>query len=488
MQCRLERDELTSVKKLRQLRDENIETRPIDFFVGDIPWTDTIAAEIIQTFEFYAHQRWNEGSFHVSSADTGAHLFQRVLHVAVQNRLFRGYRFCATHNNTSPNLELSFANSLADVMRNGTDVERITIQCFDISSAAASILARGLIHDDSHSTYSGLRELVFDGNRFVMEAEVGHSAVQLASGLSRNKSLCRLALTGAFLYDSTLKVLFDSVIGHPQLQALQVTFSDFGPETISSVQRMLSSPSCQVQELELSHLVSLSAAIPTRTFNMQAFVLRLPINHSLRSLTLSKQELRDFDVNLLLKNLWKLPKLRTLNLQLNRIQDFVVATQNLLDSPTAAGAAAARTTALSTSRLRTLNLDYNECFANEKNTRTPFENDRTRVAILRLLDAFPQLGYLGNDFIQLVEDSSNGCGDGVEWPIPVNVQHRMDMNRSGGHLLHDLHSSSSFPLSLWPLVLARANDTWRGRPSRQANICYHFLREGPAFGARNALS
>lgn len=482
--CNFQTDEIKNIDKLRELRNKNI-TTPIDFFVGGVSWTETIADDIIQTFQFYSSRRWNEGRFHISSAvQTFAH-FRRVLETAVQNRLFRRLRFCATHNCASSDLDPACANFLADVLRNGRDLERVTLQDFEISNTAASILAKGLIHDGQASNNDvlvGPRELVFDGNRFAIEQVEGHSAVHLASGLKRNTTLRLLAFRGSYLYDSTLALLVQSLIGHPTLKALHVTFSDFGPETISSLQRLLSSPYCQLQELELSNLVSLSDT-PTRLFDIQNFIFRMPINHSLRSLSLMKQELTDFDVNLLLQNLFKFPELRTLNLQLNRIRDLATVTKNFTASSTQPP-----TFPPNNKRLRSLNLDYNDCFAINRRTTTKLDDDRTRTAILRLLAVFPQLGDLGNDFLQAVEDStsrSKGGADGML--VPFSVQHRMDMNRCGEHLLR---AESTLPLSAWPFVLAKVNNTWKNNNSlsRQANVQYHLLREGPAFGAREALS
>jgi hypothetical protein len=137
-------------------------------------------------------------------------------------------------------------------------------------------------------------------------------------------------------------------------------------------------------------------------------------------------------------------------------------------------------TSSTTSRLRTLNLDYNECFVKYRKATTKLDNDKgTIIAILRLLEVFPRLGYLGNDFSQALDDSSGAGRRSIGGFLPLSaLQHQMDMNRCGAHLLRvepqesSSLSSSSLPLSVWSLVLAKAND----------------MRDGPAFGAREALS
>jgi hypothetical protein len=157
--------------------------------------------------------------------------------------------------------------------------------------------------EDDDCSCLGPHELVFDGNRFTIGSSgEGHAVVRLASGLARNTTLRLLSLRGSYHYDRTLEQLIQSLIGHPILEVLQVAFSDFGPATISSVQRLLSSPHCQLQELELSNIVSLSDT-STRIFDIQTFILRMPVNRSLQTLILTKQELTDLDVNFLLQSL-----------------------------------------------------------------------------------------------------------------------------------------------------------------------------------------
>ena len=81
-------------------------------------------------------------------------------------------------------------------------------------------------------------------------------------------------------------------------------------------------------------------------------------------------------------------------------------------------------------------------------------------------------------------------------PIPPLVEHQLDMNRAGGFLLHHHvdNDRKVLPLSAWSLVLERTNRVLYYPPHpcptprrRQANVIYHLLREGPAFGGRFAL-
>lgn len=453
--------ESQNITKLRQLQRENIAT-PIDFFVGGIPWTERLTSEIIETFQFYGNKRWNEGRFHTSLGLIESVRFHRAIYVAIQSGLFRRLRFGGSRSGSS-NLGKAYATTLAEVFRNAVLLDRVTIYDFDISHDAASILVEGLVHENVLDTL-GPRELVFDGNRFTSQPLEGDTtasssaAIHLATGLARNKTLELLTLKNSYLDDETLALLFQSLVGHPSIQTLLITFSDFGPETIQSLQNLLSHPTCQLHHLELSNHVAISR-MSRRSFDMFTFILSMPVNNSLKCLCLTKQGLTDKDVNMLLQNLWRFPQLTTLDLQLNQILDLDNVTRNLCSS--------------SSCQLRALNLDYNDCFV-EMNLPTQLLTEGygpTSIALVRLLQLFPQLAYLGQEFLQMVE-----CGT----IFPPIVQHHVDMNYCGGFLLH-----REVPLSLWPLVLGKAKEL--ERPSRQANVLYHLLRDGPAFCGRDSL-
>lgn len=455
--------ESQNIEKLRQLRNENIPT-PIDFFVGGVPWTERLTTEIMNTFQFYAGRQWNEGRFHTSLGLIETVRFHRVLLVIIQSGLFRRLRFGGSRSGSS-NLGKAYATSVAEILQNAVNLDRVTVYDFDISSIAASILATGLIHENPLDEL-GPRSLVFDGNRFLSEpieddnAVLGsNAALYLATGLAQNKTLNQLTLKNSYLDDTTLSVLFESLTGHPSMKILQVTFSDFGPETIRTLQGLLSHEDCQLEHLELSNHVAISRMSP-RSFDMSTFILTMPLNQSLQCLSLTKQGLMDKDVNLLLQNLSKFPNLTTLDLQLNQILDLEIVTNSLcIDTG---------------SHLRSLNLDYNDCFVelNIPTQLTEYCYDPTSTSLLRLLEIFPKLAHLGQEFLQLVD-----CGS----IFPSIIQHHVDMNQCGGFLLQH----SDIPLSVWPLVLAKVMEL--DRPSRQANVLYHLLREGPAFCGRDAL-
>jgi hypothetical protein len=64
------------------------------------------------------------------------------------------------------------------------------------------------------------------------------------------------------------------------------------------------------------------------------------------------------------------------------------------------------------------------------------------------------------------------------------TEHYLDLNRSGRILLSGNVSRPGIPLSVWPVVLQRANELFQENGRRQANVLYHLLN-GPAFRARD---
>lgn len=484
-----------NVNKLRQLRSENITTE-IDFFVGEIAWTEKVVSEIIKTFHYYEGRRWNEGRFHTSLGLIETLRFHRVLQAAVQSRLFRKLRFGGSRAGSS-NLGTAYATTLAYVFRNAVALDRVTLFDFDISSEAASILALGLIHDDDEDDandhqegWRGPRELVLEGNRFLWEPPSNeymtcqNAAVHLAMGLSRNKKLELLSLRNTYLDDTTLSILLQSIRGHATLKTLQVTFCDFGPFSMHSLQDVLSDRDCHLQELELSNHVAISR-MSHRSFDMSTFLSTPIVNTSLTSLHLTKQGLTDRDVHLLLQNLCRFQNLTHLDLQLNQIWDLskVVVLETTPDAPHSNHHHIH-------GQLRHLDLDYNDCFVElttptttshteavvqdggPTNTPTPAT---TFLAMVELLHRFPRLACLGQEFRQLLDGS--GGNDYTRY-----LQHCLDMHQCGGFLLTS--SRDQIPISLWPLILAKSREL--DLPSRQANVLYHMLREGPAFCGRDS--
>lgn len=66
------------------------------------------------------------------------------------------------------------------------------------------------------------------------------------------------------------------------------------------------------------------------------------------------------------------------------------------------------------------------------------------------------------------------------------LQHYLDVNSCGRLLLEGTQCITPIPISVWPIVLARANTVgqcWNGGDSRRANIIYYLLH-GPALAAR----
>jgi hypothetical protein len=174
----------------------------------------------------------------------------------------------------------------------------------------------------------------------------------------------------------------------------------------------------------------------------------------LKYLNLSQTGLSDADLGNLVEGLSTCPRLETFHLSSNTLTHNGLELLALQPLPSA---------------LRRLSLHG-----------TDFDKEKRPRLMLRLLQDNPQLwSILGWD---------DGAGD----VLGGEILHFMDLNQSGRILLGK--DQSSVPLSLWPLVLERANGLFVGpqyarlpkppeKPVRRANAIFHLL-QGQAFMQR----
>jgi hypothetical protein len=98
-----------------------------------------------------------------------------------------------------------------------------------------------------------------------------------------------------------------------------------------------------------------------------------------------------------------------------------------------------------------------------------FDKEEVACHILTLFEEHPQLWDDG------------GCWGTSESPIHRKIQHFKDLNRGGRILL--AHDGGAIPLSVWPIVLARANTMPFVSKEGKPNLIYHLL-QGPALMQR----
>jgi len=448
------------VEKLRRLR-ENRFPKEIDFVVHRIPWTERIASEMIETFQYYSDCkiRWHEGFFYDSDVTEP---FFSVVKAAARIKLFKKLQFTNELTMEHP-LGLEFAAIMADVFREGRHLDRISIHNFEVSATAMQILSTGL-QTQSNECLSP-RELVFSYNQWIGRDANGGTkgpAHYLAEALASNRTLVSLSLNNAHLDDASLAVIVEALIGHPSLETLQIDSCEYGRCSIEAVGQLLSSGSCRLVELNLQNHYQGSDESQS-CMRMEYFVQALPNrNPSLTSLDISEHdEIEEEDANLLLRNLWKLPNLRSLDLSDNGVSDFVSLAKNLERATPA-------------SRLRVLDLDDNDCVEQLLDLKVAEESAHLEQALLQILEVFPELGYMGEDFASAID-----CAG-----VPTTVGQTLDRNRCFGLLAR----GGTIPLSVWPLVIAKADKDrfLRHKPSWKATILYEMI-QGPAFGGRGSV-
>jgi hypothetical protein len=442
--------------------------RELDVTMRDICFTERLAVAVMDIFGCY-DARWHEIYF--TGCDQNWH-FSLVL--AKVGAAFQNIRLdnedgmeTLDHYGVKEDMTAHTASALKHLLQNSRQFDRLAIANYKITIEAAAILSEGLKKSSGASSPGliGPKALLFCvifGQ--TAEGEGKDSISYLADGLSQNKTLQSLTLSDTILDDSRLSWIVQALTGHPCLQELSLVYNQFGETTMVALQGLLSCPSCKLMHLDLSrHLFPFAE---NRRFRLGPLIRGLQNNHSLQALDLSEnwrsddiiEDNKDEDIREILIMLWQCPNLVSIDLSDNAIRNLGIF-QNQVSTATD-----------KKSRLRRLDLDDNLVVTDLFEGKLVVKTGAV-LSLVPLLERNPELGDLGQDFMNLVDADS----------FPPQVQHLMDMNRCGRVLLRD----DRIPLSVWPLVLVKAiNDTYlEDNPSRMANAIYHLL-QGPAFVSR----
>jgi hypothetical protein len=185
-------------------------------------------------------------------------------------------------------------------------------------------------------------------------------------------------------------------------------------------------------------------------FQLRILAKGLKANQHLRKVEIASNDLVDEDLGEMIEGFLP-PELEELDLSHNQFTDSMLRTlsvQNL-------------------SSLRRLKLHKNS-----------FSRDEGPRYILKILQENPRLRFVDHR-LQMPEGGSE---------VFSQIQHLEDFIKCGRSIL--CHSKTP-PLSLWPVVLARANQLFQGqrrcRQKRRANVLYHLL-QGPALLNRTFAS
>jgi hypothetical protein len=324
--------------------------------------------------------------------------------------------------------------SISSAMKFHKRLTKLSLCDMEMTRQQATALGAGLVTFNSQDHFKELR----------MEnvAFADGAITELASGLKQNSSLCILNVHECNLEDAELTELVDAVESHPSLKQLLLGLNEGQQHALVALGKLLASRSCRIEELNFANQGFYDDGGLTGLLGplAQGF---LQGNKSLTRLNLLSNGLLDkdmYDLGQILATC----QLEQLKLENNRIthSGFVSLTQNIPKS------------------LKRLDFWGND-----------FDQEEAACHSLTLFEEHPQLWEDGRYW----NDS--------ESPIHKKIQHFKDLNRCGRILL--AHDGGSIPLSVWPIVLARANKVLVQSRSaeRTANAIFHLL-QGPALMQR----
>jgi hypothetical protein len=322
--------------------------------------------------------------------------------------------------------------SISAAMKFNRHLTKLNLSDMQVTRQQVAALGAGLITSNSQhfKELCMCRVTFFDG-----------AITELASGLKENSSLCTLCVDDGNLEDAELAELVDAVKSHPSLKQLQLWKNAGQEHALTALGKLLASRCCNLEYLDFSYQAENQGGLTGRLGTLVQGLLQG--NSSLTSLHLPLNGLLDEDVDDL-GQILATCKLEKLDLRNNGItrSGFVRLTQNIPKS------------------LKSFNFRRND-----------FSEAEAACHILALFKEHPQLWTDGFYW------------DDSESPMGPEIQHFKDLNQCGRILLAPC---GAIPLSVWPVVLARAN-TWLGdflnSEERIPNAIFHLL-QGPALMQR----
>jgi hypothetical protein len=316
--------------------------------------------------------------------------------------------------------------SISSAMKYNKCLTKLELSYMEMTRQQATTLGAGLITSNSQH----FKELHMDGVTFA-DGAIG----ELAAGLKHNSSLCFLRVDECYIGDVELAELVGTVESHPSLKELSLGWNDGQQHALVALGKLLASRSCRIEELDFSYQGISNSGLTSWLGPLARGFLQG--NMSLRCLNLAWNRLLDKDIDDLEQILARTCKLENLDLYGNRIthSGFVSLTQNIPKS------------------LKEFDFSGN-CFGKEE----------AACHSLTLFKEHPQLWEDG--FYWNVSES----------PIHQKIQHFQDLNQCGRILL--LARDGAIPLSVWPIVLARANKVLvRSRSAEGTpNVIFHLLQ------------
>lgn len=282
--------------------------------------------------------------------------------------------------------------------------------------------------------YCALRELLQTTTslrRLKLDRVTNFEEALLCQGLRENKTLRKLSLSfiQCDVPDASIANVIQSLNQHPELRYLTITSSgQFGPLSSQALKTMLSSEACKLKSLSLQGFEFFELDTTSGTLNTEDLLEGIRTNRSLRNLLIGDALDGDMFFSKFFRLLGECPWLETLHLWepniTNEDLESVLSEQvHRLERSVVIG--------LGFPVLDNLEKTLSQVLKKHQEIRMEHE------------------GFLGNAaFVHL-----------CQW------------NWYGRYLT----DSPEFPLSMWPMVLEKAN--------AKPNVIYEFLK-GPAFAAR----
>jgi hypothetical protein len=328
-------------------------------------------------------------------------------------------------------------------MRCHPHLKKVDLGTMLISAREARVLGQGLKTAGSH-----FKELSLRVGPHCCILDKGGIYSELAAGLRYNSSLEILSLESCCdIKDVQLGWIADALVHNPSLKELSLSGRiDFGPQGLAALAKLLKKNS----SLESLSLHSHKRGLGT---HIKILAEALEGNQNLKKLNLLRTKIGDVGLDIMTSILCTCPtRLEELNIRGNRISDE--------------GLEAFASRPIS-SCLRRLYVDILS------------DGDANRH-LLEALQLNPHLGEIGYSYYQ----------------FPPDVRHLLDLNWCGRVILGK--NSTTVPLSIWPVVLERANaaafsrhdeisnpHAFKGsnQEERRANAIFHLL-QGPALMQR----
>jgi Leucine-rich repeat (LRR) protein len=293
--------------------------------------------------------------------------------------------------------------------------------------------------------------------------------------------------------DEQLAIVVESLIGHPSINALDLSGNHCRRLGLKSLSDYLARSDCSLVTLKLgdqfykrlpvTSSTSTKSSERTQRFPMEELLPGLQANHSLTHLDLSRNQLTD--VTPILTILWHCPHIQTLDLLGNRLTNFQALAGRRFVHQTRP------------SRLRRLELGYNYLWNNQQ--RHEGGKEEAAQWLVRLLEDHPELECFARTVSQSLWARPKASGDPclstklmgplTRQGLPIlsspllfwketsqspKIQHLLDLNKTGRVLV----ANNRVPLAVWPRVLDRANRLLADDKARQATAVFHLLR-GP---------